>query len=47
MCAQVQCPQCGKPDWRGCGMHVEMVLGHVPQEKRCKCREKPKPGSQR
>ncbi len=39
MCAAVQCPKCGKPDWRGCGAHVEQVLGHVPRDQRCKCRE--------
>lgn len=39
MCSQVVCPKCGKPDWRGCGAHVELVLGHIPRDQRCKCRE--------
>ena len=41
MCRQVQCRNCGKPTFAGCGMHVEQVLGHVPPEQRCKCAEKP------
>ncbi len=41
MCAAVSCPKCGKPDWRGCGAHVEQVLGHVAKADRCKCREAP------
>lgn len=39
MCQRVTCPQCGKPTYAGCGMHVEQVLGNVPKEQRCKCRE--------
>ncbi|HWV38676.1 MAG TPA: hypothetical protein VN033_09410 [Vulgatibacter sp.] len=39
MCWAVKCPSCGRPDWRGCGAHVEQVLGHVPKEERCCCRE--------
>ncbi len=39
MCSRVSCPQCKKPDWRGCGAHVESVLGDVPKQDRCKCRE--------
>lgn len=35
MCMQVKCPQCGKPTWKGCGAHVEQVLGHVPRDQRC------------
>jgi len=41
MCMAVTCPTCSKPDWRGCGAHVEAVLGRVPRDQRCKCREAP------
>lgn len=40
MCRQVSCQDCGKPTWAGCGAHVEMVLGHIPKDQRCQCREK-------
>lgn len=39
MCSRMTCSSCGKPSWRGCGAHVEMVLGDVPKADRCKCRE--------
>ncbi len=39
MCQRVTCSTCGKPDWSGCGAHVEVVLGNVPKPKRCDCRE--------
>lgn len=42
MCRRVQCSECSKPSYAGCGMHVEQVLGDVPREERCRCREKPK-----
>lgn len=41
MCMPVQCPKCGKAGWVGCGAHVEQILGHLPQEKRCQCNAKP------
>jgi hypothetical protein len=37
MCSPVTCSLCGKPGWRGCGAHVEQILGHVPKDQRCKC----------
>ncbi len=40
MCRRVTCPQCQKPSFAGCGMHVEQVLGDVPKEARCQCRFK-------
>jgi len=40
MCRRVTCPSCGKPTFSGCGMHVEQVLGDVPVQERCKCKEK-------
>lgn len=39
MCAEVTCKKCGRPSWRGCGQHVEQVLGHVAPTERCRCRE--------
>lgn len=42
MCARVNCPECKKPTFAGCGAHVEMVLADVPKDQRCKCHEKPR-----
>jgi len=42
MCRQVECNECKKPTFAGCGMHVEQVLGHVPHDARCDCRERAK-----
>ena len=42
MCRRVECEQCKKPSYAGCGMHVEQVLGSVPKESRCACREEKK-----
>ncbi len=39
MCTRVTCTHCGKPSFAGCGRHVEQVLGDVPREERCRCRE--------
>jgi hypothetical protein len=39
MCRRVQCDQCGKPTYAGCGMHIEQVLAGVPVEERCHCRD--------
>jgi hypothetical protein len=35
MCQRVTCRDCGKPTYRGCGMHVEQVLAGVPKSQRC------------
>lgn len=43
MCRRVECPQCGKPSFAGCGMHVEQVLAGVPSEQRCQCRATARP----
>lgn len=37
MCRRVTCATCGKPGWRGCGAHVEQVLGDVATGDRCQC----------
>ncbi len=39
MCSRVTCPTCHKPTYAGCGAHIEMVLGDVPKDQRCRCRE--------
>ncbi len=39
MCQRVQCSSCKKPTYAGCGRHIEQMLGDVPKEERCKCRE--------
>lgn len=39
MCQRIRCTTCGKPSYAGCGLHVEQVLGDVPKEDRCRCRE--------
>jgi hypothetical protein len=38
MCRAVTCKKCGRPTWKGCGAHVEQVLGDVPRDERCQCR---------
>eukprot|EP00967_Tisochrysis_lutea_P102946 scaffold155215_cov39-Tisochrysis_lutea.AAC.1 len=35
MCFKCDCPTCGKPSWKGCGMHIEQALRGVPVESRC------------
>jgi len=37
MCRRVECKECKKPDWVGCGLHIESALAGVPVEQRCKC----------
>jgi hypothetical protein len=39
MCRRVNCSKCGRPTYAGCGAHIEQVLGDVPREARCQCRE--------
>lgn len=45
MCRRVECQTCHKPTFAGCGMHVEQVLGDVPRDQRCRCREKAESGA--
>jgi hypothetical protein len=47
MCKRTSCPTCHKPSWSGCGAHVEQVLGDVPRNQRCACREQGKAASRR
>ena len=39
MCRRISCKTCGKPDWRGCGAHIDVVLADVPVNQRCQCRQ--------
>lgn len=39
MCQRVNCRDCGKPTFVGCGRHVEQVLSDVLPAQRCRCRE--------
>lgn len=39
MCVRVNCRQCGKPTWSGCGAHQDAVLAGIPKDQRCHCRE--------
>lgn len=40
MCRRVTCSACAKPTYAGCGAHIEHVLGDVPKDKRCTCRQR-------
>jgi len=35
MCSRVDCRNCGKASWVGCGMHVSCVMWGIPEEERC------------
>lgn len=37
MCRRTTCDRCGKPSFKGCGRHIEQVLGDVPVSERCAC----------
>jgi hypothetical protein len=39
MCRRIECEQCQKPTYAGCGKHVEQVLRGVNSSDRCSCRE--------
>lgn len=39
MCRRVECRECGRPTFAGCGAHVEQVLRDVPRAERCRCNE--------
>ena len=38
MCYRIACSKCSKPTYKGCGRHIEDVLGDVPVEERCQCK---------
>ncbi len=35
MCVKVNCTECGKATWEGCGEHVEEALEGVAMHDRC------------
>ena len=35
MCQRVDCPNCQKATWQGCGMHVRCALFGVALDDRC------------
>ena len=39
MCRAVNCRQCGKTTWAGCGQHVDQVMRGVPSADRCRGHE--------
>ncbi|CAK9863494.1 unnamed protein product [Sphagnum jensenii] len=41
MCYAVECKQCGKTTWAGCGRHVPEVYKSIPQHKVCLCKDWP------
>ena len=45
MCRRTTCSTCQKPSWRGCGAHVEAVLGDVAPADRCECSTSDSPRS--
>jgi hypothetical protein len=47
MCRAVTSKNCGKPSWKGCGAHIEQVLGDVQPDQRCRCRQVPTPIAKR
>jgi hypothetical protein len=46
MCRRVECSRCARPTYAGCGAHVERVLGDVPPDQRCRCREEKAKGGE-
>ncbi|KAJ0963384.1 hypothetical protein J5N97_028506 [Dioscorea zingiberensis] len=41
MCFKVDCKQCGKITWGGCGNHVPSVYNGIEKGKHCTCRPWP------
>ncbi|TIB36629.1 hypothetical protein E3P86_02426 [Wallemia ichthyophaga] len=37
-CFQVECANCNKQTWSGCGLHKNAVLEKIPKEDRCSCK---------
>lgn len=41
MCFRVDCKQCGKYGWGGCGKHLDTVYASIEEGKHCMCRSWP------
>ncbi|KAM0970574.1 hypothetical protein ACFX13_018881 [Malus domestica] len=41
MCFRVECKQCGKASWGGCGKHLKDLYAGIEQGKHCMCRSWP------
>jgi len=35
MCMAVECGTCKKTTWKGCGKHVDQVMGKIKEEDKC------------
>ncbi|WCJ31007.1 hypothetical protein M5689_012526 [Euphorbia peplus] len=41
MCFRVDCKQCGKFSWSGCGKHLAAIYANIEPGKHCMCRSWP------
>ncbi|KAF5752938.1 hypothetical protein HS088_TW01G00856 [Tripterygium wilfordii] len=41
MCYRVDCKQCGKYGWGGCGKHLTTLYASIDEGKHCTCRSWP------
>ncbi|KAG8641287.1 hypothetical protein MANES_13G132300v8 [Manihot esculenta] len=41
MCFQVDCKQCGKHSWGGCGKHLSAIYDGIDKGNHCMCRPWP------
>ncbi|KAI5319470.1 hypothetical protein L3X38_039178 [Prunus dulcis] len=41
MCFRVDCKQCGKYSWGGCGKHLATLYASIDEGKHCMCRSWP------
>ncbi|KAF8410606.1 hypothetical protein HHK36_003138 [Tetracentron sinense] len=41
MCFRVECKQCGKYGWGGCGEHLPSIYANIEKGKHCMCRSWP------
>ena len=39
MCSPINCSNCGKVTWTGCGQHIEEALEGFADDQLCKCGE--------